>query len=81
MRVFLQGHKKSIYDIGLDKDFEATIWDFYVTRAMCESAAQKRLISDYGVKNIPYDEMLKVAEISPINAIVLLANKDRKSVV
>lgn len=74
MRVFVQDHKKSIYDIGLDKDSEATIWDFYVTRAMCKSAAQKRSISDYGMKSIPYDEMLKVAGISPSNAIVLLAN-------
>ena len=64
MKVFVQEYKKSIYDIGLDKDSEATIWDFYVTKAMCKSASQKRTISDYGLKNIPYDAMLKVAGIT-----------------
>lgn len=74
MRVIVQEYKKSIYDIGLDKDSEAIIWDFYVTKAMCKSASQGRRVSDYGRKNIPYEEMLTTADISSDNAVVLLAN-------
>lgn len=74
MEVYISEYKKSIYDLGLDKDSETILWDFYVTKAICNSASQKRTPSDYGLKKIPYERMLEVAGITPLNAVPLLAN-------
>ncbi|NBH61412.1 hypothetical protein D1155_07100 [Anaerotruncus sp. 80] len=74
MKVNVQDYKKSIYEIGLDKDSEAVIWDFYVTKAICKSASQKRSASDYGLSKLPYEEMLEVAGVAADNAVILLAD-------
>ena len=72
-RVFASAYKKSIYDIGLPREQEAAIWDFYVTKSIASSASQRRTISDYGWKNIPFKEMLSSAGILSNNVKILPA--------
>jgi hypothetical protein len=72
-RVFASAYKKSIYDIGLPREQEAVIWDFYVTKSIASSASQRRAISDYGWKNIPFKEMLSSAGILSNNVKILPA--------
>lgn len=71
-RVFASAYKKSIYDIGLPREQEAVIWDFYVTKSIASSASQRRAISDYGWKNIPFKEMLSSACILSNNVTKLI---------
>ncbi len=66
-------YKKSIYDVGLPREQEAAIWDFYVTKSIANSASQKRSISDYGWSKIPFKEMTNSAGISEDNIKILLA--------
>ena len=55
------------------------IWDFYVTKAIADSAAQRRRASDYGLKEIPWKEMLSVAGVIDSNIKVLPANSINKT--
>lgn len=79
MKVEIQKYHKSIYNSGLTKDQETVIWDFYVTHSFASSANQKRKISDYGLKSIPWDKMKAVANLEPENVRVLLANSINKT--
>ena len=72
-RAFASAYKKSIYDIGLPREQEAVVWDFYVTKSIASSASQRITISDYGWKNIPFKEMLSSAEILSDNVKILPA--------
>lgn len=63
MKSIISIYKKSVYEIGLKKEIEALLWDFYVTRSFASSASQKRAVSDYGLKQIPLKEMLVAAGI------------------
>lgn len=57
-------YKKSIYEIGLSKEEEAIIWDFYVTRSFAASASQKRTIKEFGYSQIPLKQMLELAGVT-----------------
>ena len=48
MQLNVYPYKKSIYEIGLPKEQEAMIWDFYVTKSIAGSSSQQRSLSDYG---------------------------------
>ena len=84
MKVEVQNFKKSINETNFTDEQIKMIWDFYVTKSVASSASQKRTISDYGKKQFPWKEMLKVANISNENVKILfadtidktLANKD-----
>lgn len=67
-------YKKSIYSIGLTREEEAIIWDFYVTKSVAASASQKRNVSEYGLKQLPYKEMIASAGIKEERVKILLAN-------
>lgn len=75
MKLIIQQYKKSINDSSFSNEQIAIIWDFYVTKAIAGSAAQRRKISDYGQGQIPFAKMLTTAEISERNYSVLLADK------
>lgn len=62
--VTVSQYKKSIYEIGLSKEEEAVIWDFYVTRSFAASASQKRTIKEFGYSQIPLKQMLELAGIT-----------------
>lgn len=74
MVVIVQDFHKAIYNIGLPKEQEAAIWDFYVTHAIASSASQKRSAKDYGRSQLPWEEMKIVAGIRKDNVKILLAN-------
>lgn len=79
MIVEVQGYKKSINESGFTDEQVAMIWDFYVTKAIADSAAQRRRASDYGLKEIPWKEMLSVAGVIDSNIKVLPANSINKT--
>lgn len=79
MVVEVQGYKKSINESGFTDEQVAMIWDFYVTKAIADSAAQRRRASDYGLKEIPWKEMLSVAGVIDSNIKVLPANSINKT--
>lgn len=58
MKVEVQSYKKSINQSGFTDDQIAIIWDFYVTKAIAESASQIRRASDYGLKELPWKDMI-----------------------
>lgn len=74
MRVVIQDYKKSINETQFTREQIALIWDFYVTKSVASSAAQKRVIGDYGKRQFPWKEMLDVARVSNENLKILLAN-------
>ena len=75
----VQPYKKSINESAFSNEQVAMIWDFYVTKSIAASASQKRTASDYGKKNLPWKEMCKVANLSPKNVKILLANSINKT--
>lgn len=79
MKTEVQEYKKSIYDLGLPHEQEAIIWDFYVSKAIAKSASQKRTAADYGLNKLPWDEMKRVAALSPDSIKVLLADSINKT--
>lgn len=74
MKLIVQQYKKSIYEIDLPKEQESIIWDFYVTKSIAGSSSQKRSLSDYGLKKIPFEQMLKSGGIDSEHKVILLAN-------
>lgn len=60
----VQDFKKSINDSSFTDEQIAIIWDFYVTKSISASASQKRKITDYGHKKIPFDKMMEIALIT-----------------
>lgn len=81
MKVEVQDFKKSINETNFTDEQIKMIWDFYVTKSVASSASQKRTISNYGKKQFPWKEMLKVAEINPENCKILLANSINQSLI
>lgn len=79
MKVEIQNYKNSIHEIGLPREQEAILWDFYVTKSIAESASQKRTVTDYGLKALPWKEMLQVAGLDSNNVKILLANSINKT--
>lgn len=75
MKQTIKQFKKSINESSFSDEQIAIIWDFYVTKAMIGSAAQRRKISDYGQSQIPFAKMLNNATITESNYSVLLADK------
>ena len=81
MKIEVQDFKKSINQSSFTPDQIAIIWDFYVTKAIAESASQRRRANDYGLKELPWKEMLLAAGVSTNNVKVLLANSINKTLV
>lgn len=79
MKVEIQKYRKSIHEIGLSSESEAILWDFYVTKSIAGSSSQKRTASDYGLKTLPWKEMLHVAKVDDDNVKILLANSINKT--
>ena len=79
MKVKVQDYKKTIHDNGLPYMQEAAIWDFYVSKSIAKSTSQGRKVSDYGLKNLPWKEMLEKAGITEENKKILLANSINKT--
>lgn len=79
MLIEVQPYKKSINESNFSDEQIAVIWDFYVTKAIVKSAAQCRKIADYGLREIPWKDMLASAEVKPENKKVLLANSINKT--
>ncbi len=79
MVIEVQAYKKSINESGFSDEQIAMIWDFYVTKAISDSAAQRRRISDYGLKEIPWKDMLDSAGVTSENIKVLPANSINKT--
>lgn len=71
MKVKVSKYKRSLYEIELSSDMQAVIWDFYVTRSFASSASQKRPVGVFGIKQIPFDEMINVAGIAKDKCIIL----------
>lgn len=78
-KTIVQPYKKSINESAFSSEQIAMIWDFYVTKAIAASAAQRRTASDYGKTNLPWKEMCKVANLSAGNIKILLANSINKT--
>lgn len=74
MKVEVQNYHKSIYSIGLPKEQEAAIWDFYVTHAIASSASQRRSVADYSLTALPWKAMKETAGFESHNVKILLAN-------
>ena len=69
-------YKKSINNSEFDDEQIKVIWEFYVTKALTDSASQRRKIQeDYGYKNIPLKEMKLLANFKDENYRMLLADK------
>lgn len=69
-------YKKSINDSDFDDEQIKVIWEFYVTKALTDSASQRRKIQeDYGYKNIPLKDMKILANFKEENYKMLLADK------
>ena len=77
--VLVSQYKKSIYDLGLPREWETALWDFYVTKSVADSASQKRTAADYGLKQYPIKEMLQVAGIEDLCIKVLPASSINKT--
>lgn len=75
MKQTINQFKKSINESSFSIEQIAMIWDFYVTKSMAGSAAQRRKISDYGQSQIPFAKMLNAATIDDNHYAVLLADK------
>lgn len=62
MKMKVQQYSTSIHDAGVwDSATEAAIWDFYVTHALDGSSSQRRSVREYGIRELPYDEMVSSA--------------------
>ena len=79
MNVLVSNFKRSIYEIGLPKEIEAMIWDFYVTRSFASSANQKRSVADFGIKQIPFKKLLSSASISDDNCHILTCSSMKRT--
>lgn len=75
MKVEVQNYQKSINATNFTPKQISIIWDFYVTKSIAKTASQRRRISDYGWKQIPWKEMVRVADVSESNIKILLANR------
>lgn len=71
MKVKISSYKKSVYETNINKEMQALIWDFYVTRSFANSASQKRAVKDFGRQVIPFKEMIAIAGISEENCKIL----------
>lgn len=74
-KVFVQQFKKSINESGFTLPQVAIIFDFYVTRSLSGSAAQKRKITDYGISKIPFDKMMEMAGIENKQCAGIMADR------
>ena len=75
----INDYKKSIYEIGLPKDLESIIWDFYVARSFASSASQKRVVKDFKIKQIPFKQMMRKARITDDNCKILTCTTMKKA--
>jgi hypothetical protein len=61
--MIVQPFKRSINATGLPSEQVNLIWEFYVTKSFAMTASQKRLVSEYGLKTLPFDDMIRIAGI------------------
>lgn len=78
-KVEVQQYKKSINESGFSHEEITMIWEFYVTKSFAKTAEQHRVPADYGLKQIPYNKMLEVAEITKDMQKVLCANSIKET--
>lgn len=79
MKVEVQKYKKSINESAFGIDEVAIIWEFYVTKSIAASAGQRRTPSDYGHRQLPWKQMLDIADIQENNCKILMANSINKT--
>ncbi len=79
MKVEVQGFKQSLTASEILSPYLGTIWEFYVSHAICKSAGQRRTASDYGLKQLPLSKMLETAEVDSDKIKVLPANSINKT--
>lgn len=75
MKCTVQDYKKSINESVFSANEISMIWDFYVTKSVAASASQKRTASNYGLKQLPFKEMVGIANILNENYHILMADK------
>lgn len=78
-KIVIQPFKKSIRDSRYTAAQVSVIWDFYVTHSIAESAGQKRSSLDYGYKQLPFTEMLKIAKLDKNNCVILPCDNINKT--
>lgn len=79
MKVNIDLYQKSINSTKFTALQIATIWEFYVTKSIANSASQKRTLADYHIKSLPINDMKRIAGIADNNYRVLLANSINKT--
>lgn len=79
MKVEVQKYHKSINQTNFTLAQVALVWDFYVTKSVAKTAAQKRSVKDYNLKELPWKAMLEKAELSKENVKILKANSINKT--
>lgn len=79
MKVEVQKYQKSINQTNFTLAQVALVWDFYVTKSVAKTAAQKRSVKDYNLKELPWKAMLEKAELSKENVKILKANSINKT--
>lgn len=63
MNLELSKYKKSINESDFTSEQITVVWEFYVTKALVDSAGQRRKIQeDYGQRYIPIKEMKKITK-------------------
>ena len=76
MKALISHYKKSISEAAIWSPEEvASIWDFYVTKSVASSASQKRGVTDYGLKQLPFETLLEHAEVAANQREIVMANK------
>lgn len=63
MKAIIQGYKKSINEAGFSERQVSILWDFYVTKAMVSTAAQRRKLADYGINRLTIEALMKTAGV------------------
>lgn len=79
VRVAVQPFRKSINEGSFSSEQIAMIWDFYVTKSIAASAAQKRTASCYGHKSLPWKDMCTIANLTESTMKILPANSINKT--
>lgn len=79
MKTIIQKYKKSINEAGFSERQILILWDFYVTKSMSSTAAQCRKPSDYGIKQLNINSLMKTAGISDGCSKFLLADTMKKT--
>lgn len=72
--VIIDSYQKSINSAGFSETEVNLIWEFYVTKAITKTCAQKRAVRDYGIRQLPWTDMKKSAGLVDDKVKILPAN-------